>query len=257
MEKNKDCVILVTSCYKYKDVLKNFEIFFTKHWSDCPFEIWLSMDKTVDTDYKYDKIILSDHPQNMLRMRDIQFTTPYVIMMQDDHWLIEDVDTEKILNCIDFAKKYDCGNLRLLRDPMTQEVFSEEEKLFIYNPGTAYRISARGGLWNTQYLELFINKYADFWELERFGNDYSCKLPQKVLATKNRVLPIIDAVHKGKYEDFALFMLDANEIEPERPAMSSKEKFIESLKAAILGINPDLITKMQSKLNIGYKAKYK
>ncbi len=254
---NKDCVIVVTSCFKYRDVLNKFEFFFQKYWSDCPFEVWLSIDKTIDSEFKYDKIIVSDNPQNLLRMRAIEFSTPYVIMMQDDHWLINDVDTKKILQCIEFAKKYDCGTLRLLRDPITNDVFSSSEELYIYNPGAAYRISARGGLWNTQYLELFINKYIDLWEMERFGNDFANSLPQKVLATKYRVLPIIDAVHKGKYEDFAAFLLDANNIDLDREVLSAKEKCVAAFKATVLNMNPSLITKIQSFFNIGYKPKYK
>lgn len=253
---NNKCVVLVTSCCKYKDVLRNFEYFFRKHWKDCPFEIWLSIDKPVNSDFEYDRVILSDHPQNLVRMRDIDFVTPYVIMMQDDHWLIEDVNTKKILECIENAIKYDCGNLRLLRDPFTNEVFSEEEGLYIYKLGTAYRISARGGLWDVDYLRVFINQYADFWEMERFGNEYSKTLPQKVLATKHRCLPIIDAVRKGKYENFATFLLDANGIEPERKSMKAKERLIEDFKGTVLEFNPNLITKIQAKLNIGYKPKY-
>ena len=254
--RENDCIVLVTSCYKYIDVLHNFEFFFRKHWSDCPFEIWLSIDKPVETEFHYDKVIISNHPENLVRMRDIDFSTPYVIMMQDDHWLIEDVNTNRIRECIKLAKKYRCGNLRLLRDPFTDEVFSKEEDLYIYKPGKAYRISARGGLWRTEYLKRFIDQYDDFWNMERYGQEYSCRMKSKVLATKHRVLPIIDAVHKGKYEDFALFMLDANNIEPQRKGETACERMIDSLKGAILEINPELITMIQAKFSIGYKPKY-
>ena len=257
MIKNSDCVVLVTSCYNYRDVLDKFEFFFKKHWLDCPFEVWLNIDKEIKTNYKYNRVIISDHPQNLVRMRDIEFTTPYVLMMQDDHWLIEDVSNDEILKCIDIAKKYNCGNLRLLRDPKTEEVFSNDEELYIYRPGKAYRISARGGLWNTEYLKGFIRRFDDFWQMERFGQEYSNSIDMKVLATKYRCLPIIDAVHKGKYEDYAMFMLDANGIEIDRAVMSAKERLIDSLKSFIFELNPDVITKIQATLNIGYKPKYK
>lgn len=253
---NHNCIVLVTSCGKYKDVLKNFEYFFMKHWRDCPFEVWLSIDEMVDTDFHYDRVIESNHPQNLVRMRDIEFTTPWVIMMQDDHWLIEDVNTDRIIECIRLAEKYKCGNLRLLRDPKTEDVFSEKEELYIYKPGKAYRISARGGLWRTTYLKRFINTFDDFWMMERYGQDYSNRLKYRVLATKHRVLPIIDAVHKGKYEEFALFLLDANRIEAEREGETQRNKMIDCLKGLILEINPELITYLQARLSIGYKPKY-
>ena len=146
MEKNKECMVLVTSCYAYRDVLKNFEYFFHKFWPDCPFPVVLNIDKPLkDYGLDYDQVVVSPHKENLVRMRDVSFTTPYVILMQDDHFLFDQVDNDHILRCIQNAKKYNCGNLRLIQDPKTPEVFSEAEQLLEYKPGKAYRISARGG----------------------------------------------------------------------------------------------------------------
>lgn len=257
MQKNTDCSILVTSCAAYKDVLSNFEFLFKKFWEDCPFAIILNIDEEVDTDFPYDQIVISPHKENLVRMRDVNISTPYVIMMQDDHFLFDHVDTSKILQCIEYAKKYNCGNLRLLQDPITKDIFSESEKLLEYKPGKAYRISARGGLWKTEYLKIFIDEFDDLWQMERHGQELSCQYPEKVLCTRFRTLPIIDAVHKGKYEDFAAFLLDANAITAQRATMSNKQKAIEYFKGTIIDWNPELITWLQSKLNLGYKPKYK
>jgi len=257
MQKNVDCSILVTSCAAYKDVLFNFEFLFKKFWTDCPFSIILNIDEEINTDFPYDKIVISPHKENLIRMRDVVIDTPYVIVMQDDHFLFSHVVTANILKCIEYAKKYNCGNLRLLQDPITNDVFSLSEELLEYKPGKAYRISARGGLWKTEYLKLFIDNFDDFWQMERHGQELSCRYPEKVLCTQFRTLPIIDAVHKGKYEDFAAFLLDANGIMPQREIMSNKRKAIEYLKGTIIDWNPELITWFQSKLNIGYKPKYK
>ncbi len=257
MEKNRECTILVTSCYAYRDVLRNFEIFFRKYWSDCPFPVYLNIDRPVKKyAIDYDEVIISDHKENLLRMRDVTFKTPYVLMMQDDHFLFDQVDNEKILRCIQYARKYHCGNLRLLQDPKTAVVFSKTERLLEYKPGSAYRISARGGLWNTEYLNLFIHKFKDLWEMERYGKSFSSQIPMRVLCTRDRILPMIDAVHKGCYEEFACALLEANGIVPKRKQISSLSKAKESLKGAVLEINPALITDIQAKLNIGYKMKY-
>ncbi len=256
-EKNMDCTVLVTSCFAYKDVLENFELLFQKYWKDCPFPVYLNIDRKIGRHrMHYDKVILSPHKENLIRMRDIEWKTPYVLIMQDDHFLIDKVDNQKILNAIAYAKKYNCGNLRLIQDPKTEDVFSASEQLLEYKPGKAYRISARGGVWETAYLKKFIYKYKDFWEMERHGQQFSCKIKKRVLCTKERVLPIIDAVHKGYYEDFAYMLLQANGIFPERKQMSNLLKVKEYLKAAILDWNPELITGIQDKFDLGYKHKY-
>lgn len=257
VEKNRECTVLVTSCFAYRDVLHNFEYFFNKFWSDCPFPVYLNIDSPMDRyEIKYEKVIISKHKENLLRMRDVKFETPYVLMMQDDHFLFDRVDNEKILRCLACAKKYNCGNLRLLQDPKTKNVFSRSEQLLEYKPGNAYRISARGGLWNTNYLKLFINEFKDLWEMERYGKSFSGKIPMRVLCTQYRVLPIIDAVHKGCYEEFACALLEANGIGSERKQISNLTKAKESLKGAILDMNPEVITDIQEKFNIGYKMKY-
>jgi len=253
--KNSDCTILVTSHTEYLDVLQNFEFFFKKFWNDCPFPIILNINEEIETDFPYDQIVVSSHKANFSRMRDVVISTPYVIIMTDDHFLFDYVDTNKILQCIEYAKKYDCGNLRLIQDPITTDVFSDSENLLEYKPGKAYRISARGGLWKTEYLKVFMNEFDNLWEFELHGSKRSCMLPEKVLCTKYRILPIIDAVHKGRYEDFAIFLLEANERTPLRPTMSNKRKMIESIKGAIIDWNPELITSLQSKLNIIPKRK--
>lgn len=255
--KNSDCTILVTGCMAYQDVLTNFEYFFQKFWRDCPFPIILNIDGKIETDFPYDQIVVSPHKENLIRMRDVNISSPYVIMMQDDHLLFDHVDTDKILQCIEYAKKYNCGNLRLMQDPIATDIFSDSENLLEYKPGKAYRISARGGLWKTEYFKIFIDNFDDLWQMERHGQELSCQYEEKVLCTKFRTLPIIDAVHKGYYEDFAAFLLDANAITPTRAVMSNRQKAIEHFKGAIIDWNPELVTGIQTKLNLGYKPKYK
>lgn len=93
--------------------------------------------------------------------------------------------------------------------------------------------------------------------MERHGQQYSCKINKRVLCTRERVLPMVDAVHKGYYEDFAYMLLEANGIFPERKQMSSLLKAKEYLKAAILDWNPEFITRIQDQWDLGYKHKYK
>ncbi len=252
-------IVLVTGCYAYRDVLRAFEHFFRKRWPDCPFDVWLNIDRPVETDFQYDKIIVADSPKNLVRMREIEFTTPYVYLMQDDHWLIDTVDTDRMVECIRLAEKYNCGNLRLLQDPPAYDEFLNgggTTDLMEYRPGKAYRISARGGLWRTDYLKQFIDRYEDLWEMERLGQAFSTTLPERVLCTKCRVLPMVDAVHKGKYTDFAAAMLDAAGLDSERAIMHAKDALVSDLKGTILEWNPELVTKIQGILNIGHKQKY-
>ncbi len=105
-------------------------------------------------------------------------------------------------------------------------------------------------------MKRFIDVFKDLWEMERHGQNLSNRIDRKVLCTKYRVLPMIDAVHKGYYEDFACMILEANGISAGRKQMSNAQKAKEYLKGAILDWNPELITGIQDKWNIGYKHSY-
>lgn len=254
---NRKCSILITSCYAYRDVLKIFEVLFKKYWKDCPFEIILSIDRKIETDFPYDRVVISKKNGNLERMRQVDIKTPYVIMLQDDHFLFDYVDNEKIFHYIELAEKYNTGNLRLFQDPKTNTVFNKKEKLMFYKQGTAYRISARGGLWNTLYFEKFVNTYKDLWDMERNGQQMADNMKQLVLATKFRILPIIDAVSKGKYLPFVEYLLEANEIEIERPIKTDIDCLKDDIKTFIFNLNPNMIARIQAMFNIGYKPKYK
>ena len=79
-------------------------------------------------------------------------TTPYVLLLQEDFLLYDNVDTELIRSIIDLAIKYDAGNIRFVIDPETENVYSKEDNLLEYKRGMAYRLSMQAGLWKTNYL---------------------------------------------------------------------------------------------------------
>lgn len=108
--------------------------------------------------------------------------TPYVFLLQEDFLLYDNVDTELIKKIIKLAVKYDAGNIRLVINPVTEDVYSREDNLLEYKYGMAYRLSMQAGLWKTKYLYNIMNKYKNGADFERVGSFESCKYKEPVLA---------------------------------------------------------------------------
>lgn len=253
MTNSKDLTVLVQACIKYDDVLQAFEKLFLKFWSDCPYDVVLSTDSTSEYSYPYSKVVETKHPGNTIRVREAieSITTPYVLLLTDDSLLIDHVDNERFGNLIEYAKKYQAGNIRFGKGVCPYEIFNEQEELYIFKPGP-YRIAmAGGGIWDTEFLRTLLNKYSDSWNFERKGSYDEYALTRKVFFTKYKDFPCIDAVGRGKWFEFAATILSINHIdidESVRKIETSKDICKSGLKRMVFETNPNLITKIQNRL---------
>lgn len=182
--------------------------------------------------------------------------TPYVFLLQEDFLLYDNVDTELIKKIIKLAVKYDAGNIRLVINPVTEDVYSREDNLLEYKYGMAYRLSMQAGLWKTKYLYNIMNKYKNGADFERVGSFESCKYKEPVLAWGGVAYPYLHAIQKGKWWPHCVDVVRWNKLEPDfdrHPMMTNKDKFIEELKGYIISINPEIVVKLQNLLRFGKK----
>lgn len=204
---NKDLTILMTSCDAYSDVLKIHDELFRRHWRNCPFDKILAIDKlNYDMqDYSlWNKIIeVGRNAEGVLNGQRVteglrHVTTPYVLLLQEDFLLYDNVDTELIRSVIDLAIKYDAGNIRFVIDPETENVYSKEDNLLEYKRGMAYRLSMQAGLWKTNYLYNIMSKYKNGSEFEREGSFESSRYKEPILAWGGGGVSIFKCNTKGE-----------------------------------------------------------
>jgi len=260
MIKSQDLTVLVSTCKEYADVLYCFEKLFKKFWMDCPYPVILVTDCKAGMDYQYDNVIEIRHKGNGKRIYEAlkEIKTEYILLLLDDFFLCDYVDNGIINKILSYMKKYNAGNIRFIKNIFSNSdiLFDDEEGLLVSKPGNAYRLSVGCGVWDKQFLESILKYYDNLWSFEREGSFNPRTFERLVLVSSYQEFPCIDAVHKGKYEQFAASLLSMNHLDidqSKRKVMSNKDIVLKYLKGAVLDINPNLVVKMQNILHIGFK----
>jgi len=103
----KDCAIVVSTCDGYSDIWNAFFTLFKKYWPDNPFPVYLNSETL---DIKDDDIsiltlkALSSELSWTRRLKEalIRIDAEYIVFMLDDFFLYDIVDTERILDFLQY-----------------------------------------------------------------------------------------------------------------------------------------------------------
>ena len=259
--RNDDCTVVVCSCDKYADLLDPFIALFRKYWKDCPFEVVL-VTEAVPQASGFDRVIACGGGMNWasrLEMALKEIVTPYVIMLCDDYYLFDNVDTKRMLVRLEQAKSMDAVNLRLIPNPPTRHDNSKTAAcgLLEYRKNTAYCIATQAGIWNRNFLCTLAHGKSSIWEFERYGSFELDGELRPLLVTPTQEFPFVDAVHKGHWEKFGLRVCSENSIEIDfrkRGLPPFKTRIAEGLKSLVFAIFPwTFIVRVQNLLGVGAK----
>ena len=252
------CSVVVASCDKYADLWRPFAALFGHYWPECPYETVLVTESPVaQPPAGYSRVVSAGKQGwgDRLAFALAGIDTPYTLLLCDDYFLCAPVDAAVIERCLLLARKYDAGNLRLIPNPPHTAVFSDAERLGVYEPSTAYCIATQAGLWNTRFLQRIAQGYNSIWEFERRGS-FRDDLTMPLLGTAEKVFPFIDAVHKGRWEDEALRLCRLHQIPVDlcyRQGYSRWDRIREYVKGLVFNLNPTLLVRVQNALNLGHK----
>lgn len=251
---DKDCVVLVASCDKYKDLLPPFMTLWHKFWPDCPFETVLVTE--TDPGIAGFSRTIACGPGMTWASRLVkglsEVSTPYAIMLCDDYYLASSVDTSLVLKRLEQAKRLNAANLRLIPNPPLRSNNSKPfgEGLFEYLKDTAYCIATQAGIWNCEFLRNLARNKSSIWEFERFGSFEVGSEKRPLLVTSTKEFPFVDAVHKGCWERFGLAVCRENGIEidlAKRGLPTFRTRLVEWLKGVVFALFPwNLIVRVQN-----------
>ena len=251
MPRNSDCTILVASCDAYADVLAHFETFFAKFWPDCPFAAVLVTETERSSNGIFSRQVACGRGMSwsaMLVKALDTIHTPFVVLMMDDYFLSEKVDTAHFLRRLDDAKRLNAASLRLIPSPATYR--SIDETFGVYAPNTAYCVSCQVSIWARDFIRGIASATTSAWEFERRGSFMCGGEKRPFLVTRKKEFPFIDAVHKGCWEKFAVGLCAKNGVALDfsrRPPPPLKKRMVEFLKAAAFKIFPiNWIVKVQN-----------
>jgi len=209
MNDPKDNVaVVLVSCDKYQDLWQPFFSLFQKFWSSCPFKLYLiSNEKSFDypglTNILVGKdISWSDNLINALK----QIKENFVFLWLDDLFLIDYVDTEKVVLLFQWAINSEVNYVCLNALPKPDKSYND--LVGIISPGSLYRVSTVLSLWKKGILLELLKPGETAWQFEIKGQERSDKYDH-FYVTWQPVIKVVNGVIKGKWLGSAVRKLNS------------------------------------------------
>ena len=243
--------VLVCSCDKYEDTWQTFAKLLKKYWPDFDYRLILN---TESKNFEYDGLSfetfnLYESGQNVdygerIRAHLKRITTPYTLLLLDDFFIREPVDTKKIKEIIGYMDNDPAiatFNFDFIADPHNKEA---PYPGFILRPEVCqYKLNMQAGIWRTDVLyDLWRDSDSPWvWELygtcRSFNNKYKyyCLSDLSFSPIKYGKEKVLFGVFKGKWikDDVCpLFEKEGIEIDLEKRGF-----YTDDCKSFVLGGN--------------------
>lgn len=172
----KDLAIIVMS-YKYTDLWKIFFKLFYKFWVDCPFKVYFFSNHVENKDISYlprvKNILIKDALSwSELLKRGLNCVNEkYILLLVDDFFLLDFVNTNKILEIFSWALKNNINYLRMNPSPKPDKNYNE--LVGIISKGAIYRTSSTMPIWKKKTLLNLLKIGESAWEFEIHGSTRS------------------------------------------------------------------------------------
>jgi hypothetical protein len=228
----ENIAIAIVSCDRYSDLHQPFFYLFKKFWPDCPFKTYL---------FSNEKRFNQPGLNNILVGKDVSWSDnlisalnkieeEYVFLWVDDLFLIDRVDTTRIISLFEWATARGINYLCLNALPSPDKNYNND--VGIVSPGSLYRASTVLTFWDKKVLLGLLKSRETAWQFEINGSIRSDKY-DKFYATWVPAIKVINGVIKGKWRRSAVRRLNSLGVVPDlraRKKNSLFEEFIFFLK---------------------------
>jgi hypothetical protein len=229
---------LVLSCDKYSDLWQPFHNLFNLFWQDCPFDKYFASNNKAFTYSGFEAILMKDNTwskglYDSLTVLEAKYD--YVLITLEDLFLIQKVDTHKLIETINSFLQNDGNYLRLFIKHKPHTSFN---KYFgILEKNTPYRQNCVYSLWKIKTLKEIINVNENAWEFEKKGVNRCYNYDGFYSSNINHFI-ISNTVVKGKWMKSELNKIKSiiPEIIINRPIMNRKEAAILKLQTLYFNI---------------------
>jgi hypothetical protein len=212
-ETEHNCIIVVSSCDAYSDAWSPFLQLFDRYWANCPWQTWwITNQKNVAHPRVRTFAVGEDlaWASNLLKLLDDQ-QPDSVIYLQEDYFLQNQVDSDRLQRVIDFARSNDVGYIRLAGSPDPDLTHQNPFGLGELSRGLKFRCSLQAAWWDVATLRNLLVAGENGWQMEMAGSRRSDALPETFLGVY-RDQPLIDyyydtGILKGKWMPGALDLL--------------------------------------------------
>ena len=227
----KRLIIYVSSPDSYSDIFKVFLKCYKKYWADCPYEFVLSTNSLC-----YEGIrTLRNYKQNdTWTERTIaalkQIDSEYILLMNDDFFITDYVDSAKIEHILDLMDKYDLMYCKLAKNAKGIPV-EKGCNLLRVNKRQPYGKNLQVGIFRKEYFEGILgNGEKSAWDLEKEWLKETLDAPneyfENITASSEIIIDTVHGVAKGMWFPSALKKLKSLQIEvdSQRGILSKSEE---------------------------------
>lgn len=194
----RDCAVLVLSSDRYADLWPIFFGQFFRHWPACPFPVYLGSNTVALEGQPSVKTLLSGPDRDWsTSLREILRQVPerYVIMTHEDFIIVEDVDTSRVRECLDFVRANDIRHVQMRCHLPSDGVM--QSRYGIIDKGAPYRVNTMG-VWEKSALEALLVDGESAWNFEILGS-YRSSYTEGFVRDLASPIRIVNLVEKGCY----------------------------------------------------------
>jgi hypothetical protein len=184
----KKLAVLIMSCDSYDDTWQPFIHFFEKYWADCPYKIYFasnfrSPEHSRFTPLLYEKSTTwSDELMTALK----KIPETHILYIQDDYFLIKNVENERIAQLFQKMIDYNAAYLRLFPCPPCDELLPNETEIGLILPDTEQRTSLQAAFWEKTVLLRLLKSTENPWHFEINAPRRSKEIPQYFLSVPRK-----------------------------------------------------------------------
>jgi hypothetical protein len=191
---------LVLSCDKYSDLWEPYAQLFNKYWEDCPYDKYFATNQIPFDKYGFKSILMGEDKAWSMgliyTLNNLKNRYDYVLLTLEDLFIIKNIDTDFVEQCIDEFINLEGNYLRLYTkikpNKQTNKYFGE------INKNIPYRHSCINSVWKIDFLLQILVPEENAWEFEKSGERRTAFIDKFYCATKNCFI-LSNTVIKGKW----------------------------------------------------------
>ncbi len=201
--------IVVSSCDAFFDAWRPFVFFFRKHWSDCPFPVYL-----VNNQLRVRSNILQpisvgpdrDWASNMATAL-AAISQPYILYFQEDYFLNGDVKSDQLAQDFAYAFEKDAASFCFYpRSQLEPNFMPLNDRFGIVPRDSDGRTRLQVALWKKEVLQATLRPGESAWNMEARASDRTQEL-LVLCYSQRRDLPIpylMSAIVRGLWTPQAI-----------------------------------------------------
>lgn len=176
-----ECSILILGCDKYKNVLRISADFFSRNWADCPFPIYVGLEKEK---IKFNNAVILNSEKKSWGARVIDYLnrikTKFVMIILDDFVIEQKVETDIVLEYLNLmGEDHNIANIAFV------DIFDKDNRptsvphLMKRKAKGDYLINMQIGIWDKDFLAGILDENFTPWEAELYGSIRARKYSNK------------------------------------------------------------------------------